>query len=304
MIYSNNFESKIGFGDIRQLLRSKCLSTLGKEMTDNISLSTNPDTINEWLTQVREFRLLTSETDSLPLNYFFDVRESVARLRLEGTHLEADELFDLRRSLDTISGLIDIFNRNEAGEETNRYPALRRLTDGIESFPMLTRHIDMILDKYGKIKDNASSTLLNIRRELASTEGSVSRVLNAIRRSAQSEGLVDKDVAPTMRDGRLEMPVAPGLKRRIKGIVHDESASGKTVFIEPAEVVEANNRVRELEADERREIIRILTEFANLARPYVAEILMSYKFLAKVDFIRAKAELAWMTGAIEPSVLP
>ncbi|MDY5125819.1 MAG: Smr/MutS family protein [Prevotella sp.] len=304
MIYPNNFESKIGFGDIRQLLRSKCLSTLGKEMTDNISLSTNPDTINEWLTQVREFRLLTSETDSLPLNYFFDVRESVARLRLEGTHLEADELFDLRRSLDTISGLIDIFNRNEAGEETNRYPALRSLTDGIESFPMLTRHIDMILDKYGKIKDNASSTLLNIRRELASTEGSVSRVLNAILRSAQSEGLVDKDVAPTMRDGRLVIPVAPGLKRRIKGIVHDESASGKTVFIEPAEVVEANNRVRELEAEERREIIRILTEFANLARPYVAEILMSYKFLAKVDFIRAKAELAEMTGAIEPTVLP
>lgn len=128
-------------------------------------------------------------------------------------------------------------------------------------FPQLITRINNILDKFGKIKDNASSELLRIRRELTSTTGSISRSLNAILRNAQSEGYVDKDVTPTMRDGRLVIPVAPGLKRKIKGIVHDESSTGKTVFIEPAEVVEANNRIRELEGEERREIIRILTDF-------------------------------------------
>lgn len=140
-----------------------------------------------------------------------------------------------------------------------------------------------------KIKDNASSELLRIRRELASTAGSISRSLNAILRNAQAEGYVDKDVTPTMRDGRLVIPVAPGLKRKIKGIVHDESSTGKTVFIEPAEVVEANNRIRELEGEERREIIRILTDFSIIIRPQVPAILQSYEFLAEIDFIRAKA---------------
>lgn len=132
--------------------------------------------------------------------------------------------------------------------------------------------------------------------------GNISRSLNSILRSAQSEGYVDKDVAPTMRDGRLVIPVAPGLKRKIKGIVHDESASGKTVFIEPAEVVEANNRIRELEGDERREIIRILTEFSNILRPSIPEILQSYEFLAEIDFIRAKSYFAIQTNSLKPTV--
>lgn len=156
-------------------------------------------------------------------------------------------------------------------------------------FPQLITRINNILDKFGKIKDNASSELLRIRRELASTAGSISRSLNAILRNAQAEGYVDKDVTPTMRDGRLVIPVAPGLKRKIKGIVHDESSTGKTVFIEPAEVVEANNRIRELEGEERREIIRILTDFSIIVRPQVPAILQSYEFLAEIDFIRAKA---------------
>lgn len=143
-----------------------------------------------------------------------------------------------------------------------------------------------------KIKDNASTELARIRRELASTMGSISRSLNSILRNAQSEGVVDKDVTPTMRDGRLVIPVAPALKRKIRGIVHDESASGKTVFIEPAEVVEANNRIRELEGDERREIIRILTDFSNQLRPSISDVLLSYEFLAEIDFIRAKALFA------------
>jgi Mismatch repair ATPase (MutS family) len=169
------------------------------------------------------------------------------------------------------------------------YPALQKLAGDIIVFPQLITRINNILDKFGKIKDNASSELLRIRRELASTAGSISRSLNAILRNAQAEGYVDKDVTPTMRDGRLVIPVAPGLKRKIKGIVHDESSTGKTVFIEPAEVVEANNRIRELEGEERREIIRILTDFSIIIRPQVPAILQSYEFLAEIDFIRAKS---------------
>ena len=168
----------------------------------------------------------------------------------------------------------------------------------------MIRRIDSILDKFGKIKDSATMTLAGIRHEIAQTEGSISRTLYTILHAAQRDGLVDKDVAPTMRDGRLVIPVAPGLKRRIKGIVHDESATGKTVFIEPTEVVEANNKVRELEAAERREIIRILTVFSDEVRPHVQEILDSYLFLAQIDLIRAKAELAQEMQAFEPQVKP
>lgn len=307
MIYPKTFENKIGFDEIRSLLRERCLSTLGKEMVDNIGFSDNADAISEWLQQIREFRRLQEEADDFPMQYFFDVREAVSRLRLEGTHLEESELFDLRRSLETICNIVNYLNRTEgedddSGERTYPYPALHRLTTDVMTFPQLTQSIDRILDKYGKIKDSASPELLNIRRELARTEGGISRTLNAILRSAQSEGLVDKDASPAIRDGRLVIPVTQGLKRKIRGIVHDESASGKTVFIEPAEVVEANNRIRELEADERREIIRILTEISRLIRPHVQPILESYKFLATIDMIRAKSEFARLTKSIEPNV--
>lgn len=310
MIYPANYENKIGFDEIRALLKERCLCTLGKEMVDNMTFSCDPDEINEWFEQVREFRRLQEDADDFPLQYFFDVRASVARIRLEGTHLEENELFDLRRSLDTICNIVNYLNRSDDGEtnedgETERiypYPALHKLAADVLTFPQLVMRIDQILDKFGKIKDNASPELATIRRELAKTEGGISRTLYSILRSAQSEGLVEKDVTPTLRDGRLVIPVAPGLKRKIKGIVHDESASGKTVFIEPTEVVEANNKIRELENDERREIIRILTDFAKLVRPYVPQILDSYKLLATIDLIRAKAELAKKTKALEPKV--
>lgn len=305
MIYPKTFESKLGFDEVRTLLRERCLSTLGKDMVDAVAVSGDAAVINEWLAQVREFRRLQEEADDFPLRYFFDVREAVARLRLEGTHLDEAELFDLRRSLDTICAIVAYLNR-DGGEDGGAgewpYPALHRLTEGVETFPQLVQRIDQILDKFGKVKDTASPALADIRRELARTEGTISKTLYSILRSAQSEGLVDKDVTPAMRDGRLVIPVSPGLKRRIRGIVHDESASGKTVFVEPAEVVEANNRIRELESEERREIIRILTEFAKQVRPYVAPILNSYKFLAKIDLIRAKAELARLIKGIEPDV--
>lgn len=303
MIYPENFENKIGFNEIRALLRQRCLCTLGKEMIDKMSFSDNASTVNEWLAQVREFRRIKEEGENFPLQYFFDVRESVSRLRLEGTRLEENELFDLRRSMETICGIVSFLSASDDEENPSyKYPALQRLTENVRTFPDLVRQIDKIIDKFGRMRDNASPALADIRRSLAQTEGSISRTLNSILRSAQSEGLVEKDAAPALRDGRLVIPVAPAMKRKIRGIVHDESATGKTVFIEPAEVVEANNRIRELEAEERREVIRILTEFAKTVRPHVSDILYSYHFLALIDMIRAKTELASLIKATEPTV--
>ncbi len=313
MIYPKNFEHKIGFDDIRTLLKERCQSSLGRDMVDEMQFSTNADEVNEWLQQANEFRRLKETTDDFPMQYFFDMRESIARIRLANTHLEEDEVFDLRRSLETISNIVNYLQRKEESgkwkensseaEYTPLFPALYRLTTDIQTFPAMIRRIDSILDKFGRIKDGASMTLAGIRHELQKTEGSISRTLYTILHAAQRDGLVDKDAAPTLRDGRLMIPVAPGLKRKINGIVHDESATGKTVFIEPAEVVEANNRVRELEAEERREVIRILTVFSDEVRPHVKEILDSYRFLAIIDLIQAKCELAKLTKAFEPKVI-
>ena len=306
VIYPNNFEKKIGFDEIRALLKERCLSTLGKEKVDEMAFSTDIDVVNEWQEQIREFRRLQDEHDDFPMQYFFDVRESIKRIRLENTHLEEDEVWDLRRSLQTIANIVK-YLRKESGDGSQEsgdysYPALYRMTEGVTTFPAMIRRIDSILDKFGKIKDSASMTLASIRHDLQKTEGSISRTLYTILHAAQKDGLVDKDVTPAVRDGRLVIPVAPGVKRKINGIVHDESATGKTVFIEPTEVVEANNKVRELEAAERREIIRILTVFSDEVRPHVIEILGSYEFLAQIDLLHAKAELAKLTKAFEPEV--
>ncbi|MBR6446411.1 MAG: Smr/MutS family protein [Prevotella sp.] len=295
MIYPKNFESKIGFTEIRRLLRGECLSTLGSGKVDEIGFSDDAAEVNEWLRQVQEFRAIQEADEDFPLSYFFDLRAPVARVRPENTHLEASELFDLRRSLETIHDIVKFLEKDE-------YPALRRLCDGIATFPELIAHIDRILDKFGHVRDNASPELARIRQTLAKTENGISHTLHSILRAAQSEGIVEKDVSPTMRDGRLMIPVVPGQKRKIKGIVHDESASGRTVFIEPAEVVEANNKIRELKAEEFREIIVILTEITREIRPHIKEILESYQFLATIDLIRAKAELARQFKAIEPVV--
>lgn len=302
MIYPHNFEQKIGFDEIRRLLKEKCLSTLGEGRVDGMVFSDAFDEVEERLNQTTEFVRIIQEEDSFPDQFFFDVRPSLKRIRVEGMYLDEQELFDLRRSLETIRDIVRLLGSGEEDGESSPYPNLQRLAGDIAVFPQLVTRINGILNQYGKIKDNASSELLRIRRELASTAGSISRSLNAILRNAQSEGYVDKDVTPTMRDGRLVIPVAPGLKRKIKGIVHDESSSGKTVFIEPAEVVEANNRIRELEGEERREIIRILTDFSNTLRPSIPDILQSYEFLAEIDFIRAKAYFALQIHALKPAV--
>ena len=305
MIYPQNFEQKIGFDQIRQLVKGKCLSTLGMERVDEMAFSDDYREIDRRLEQVMEFISILQGEDDFPSQYFFDVRPSLKRIRVEGLYMDESELFDLRRSLETIRDVVRFLRQtdDEEDEEAHSpYPALYELAGEVMVFPILIARINDILDKFGKVKDNASPELLRIRRELAATTGSISRSLNSILRTAQAEGYVEKDVTPTMRDGRLVIPVAPGMKRKIRGIVHDESATGKTVFIEPAEVVEANNRIRELEGEERREIIRILTDFSSVVRPHVPALLQSYEFLAEVDFIRAKALWGMETGSGKPSL--
>lgn len=301
MIYPNGFEEKIGFDEVRSHLKEHCLSTLGKERVDGLSFLTDATVINDHLLRVREFRRMMEQEERLPLQFFYDVREAVSRLRLAGTHIDERELFDLRRSQQTVIELVALLNKRD--DEEYRYPTLQQLTEDVQTLPLLMRRIDQVLDKYGHICDDASPELQRIRKELSRTAGSISSILNNILRGAQSEGLVDKDVTPTLRDGRLVIPVAPAMKRRLRGIVHDESATGKTIFIEPAEVVEANNHIRELEGDERREVIRILTELSDELRPHVPTLMSSYHLLAEIDLIQAKARWSEKTGATEPKVL-
>ncbi|MDR0429109.1 MAG: Smr/MutS family protein [Tannerellaceae bacterium] len=300
MTYPQNFEQKTGFDKVRRLIGEKCLSPLGEEKVAEMSFSADYHTVSELLNQTDEFVRILRGKDEFPAAYFFDVRYSLKRIRPEGTFLEEKELFDLKRSLQTINDIVRFFHVPD-GEEAG-YPALTTLAGDIQVFPQLINKTDAILDKFGRVKDNASPALSQIRKEMASTMSGISKSLQSILRAAQAEGVVDKDVAPTMRDGRLMIPVAQAYKRKIRGIVHDESASGKTVFVEPEVVVEANNRIRELEGDERREIMKILIEFTDMVRPMAPDILQSYEFLAEIDFIRAKALFAEQIHAIRPDM--
>ncbi len=299
MFYPENFEQKIEFTKIRQLLAQQCLSSLGRERADEMRFSADFAEIDVWLSQTDEFLHILQEEDAFPSDNFYDVRDALRRVRVAGSWIEQNVLSELNKSLQAIISIVRFFTSDE--EKQARYPQLMALTENVFVSPEISKKIERIIDNFGQIKDSASPQLGAIRREMTSTLNGISRSLNSILRKAQAEGFVEKDVAPSMRDGRLVIPVNPSFKRKIKGIVHDESASGKTVYIEPSEVVEANNRIRELENDERREIIRILTEFTDYLRPFLPDLLHSYEFLAEIDFIRAKAKFALQINAIKPA---
>ena len=299
MLYPSHIEQKIAFTNIRQLLKDRCVSSLGEEKVDEIQFSSDYAAVMRLLSQTDEMlRVLTTDADELPIGDFYDVRPALSRVRIEGLFLDELEVFDLRRALEAVRRLVAFLTKHEA----EVYPHLHELVNGIETFPLIINRIDSILNKFGKIKDNASSELARIRKDVFQVQSSISRTLNSILRQAQADGYVEKDVAPTMREGRLVIPVSPAFKRKVNGIVHDESATGKTVFIEPQQVVEANNRLRELEGEERREIMRILVEFTNFVRPHTQEIFASQYFLGQIDFLRAKALFGIEIKAIKPRV--
>ena len=304
MLYPDNFEYKLRFDIVRQQLSEACLCPLGTERVEQMEFISNYDRLTILLRQTSEFVTVLQE-DDFPDQHFFDVRPSLKRIRIAHTFLDERELFDLQRSLSTICDIVTFLKKGhelDNGGTVFTYPTLHALSVDVRTFPQVVKRIGQILDKFGNIKDTASPTLADIRHNIATTTNSISRSLQNILKAAKSDGLVDKDIAPTMRDGRLVIPVAPALKRKIRGIVHDESDTGKTVYIEPAEVVEANNRIRELESEERREIMRILLEFADTLRPEVQDIIYSYEFLADIDFIRAKARFAIANNCREPKI--
>ena len=298
MTYPQNIEQKIDFQVIRDCLKSCCTSSLGKERVDEMLWVNHYKTVQNRLAHLREMmNVLTDSSLSFPQGDIYDLREALARIRVEGLFMDENELFSLRKMLDYVGQLERFFTLLDR----EKYPLLASLP--LTSFPNhLIVAIDRIIDRYGKMKDSASPELARIRKDIAQSQGSVSRALNAILRQAQADGLLDKDAAPTMREGRLVLPVPPAYKRKIGGIVHDESATGKTVFIEPQQVVEANNRIRELEGEERRERMRILLEMTEYIRPEISHVLASEEFLADVDFLRAKALFAEDIEAIVPEV--
>lgn len=298
MTYPQNIEQKIDFQVIRDCLKSCCTSSLGKERVDEMLWVNHYKTVQNRLAHLREMMsVLTDSSLSFPQGDIYDLREALARIRVEGLFMDENELFSLRKMLDYVGQLERFFTLLDR----EKYPLLASLP--LMSFPShLIVAIDRIIDRYGKMKDSASPELARIRKDIAQSQGSVSRALNAILRQAQADGLLDKDAAPTMREGRLVLPVPPAYKRKIGGIVHDESATGKTVFIEPQQVVEANNRIRELEGEERRERMRILLEMTEYIRPEISHVLASEEFLADVDFLRAKALFAEDIEAIVPEV--
>jgi DNA mismatch repair protein MutS2 len=296
LVYPDNFESKIGFDKIRELIKGRCLSDLGRELVDEIRFISHYEQLSENLSLVDEFVTIQREMENFPTSYYFDLREALSKIRIEGRFLEVQELFDLKRSLETISGIVRFLKNTKE----DQFPCLKRLLSGVQVYPYIIDRIDAILTKYGKIKDNASPELSRIRKDLLSKQSGVSKRLQSILKKAQDDGLVEEDASVAIRDGRAVIPVSSSLKRRMNGIVHDESATGKTSYIEPAEVVELNNEIRELEYAEIREIVKILTIFSNDIRPYLPDLMQAYEFLGKIDFIRAKAILAIDFNAIKP----
>lgn len=316
MIYPENFERKIGFNEIRTLLKGRCLSALGTEWVDKqLHFMTKVEDIQQALDEAREFKLFSEQTEEEVETEFFDVREPLLRIRPERTYLEELDLFNLKRSIKSVLSYALLFTKrkdeeadNDAEERGNidvnnyLYPALGKMAAEVAVFPDLVRRIDSILNKYGKVKDTASSELLSLRHQIEITTRGISHSLRSIITEAQTSGLIDRDVTPTLRDGRLVIPVAPALKRKIRGIVHDESATGKTVFIEPAAVVDANNKIRTLRAAERREVIRILQELTAEIRPHVSALIDSLHFLAHVDYLRALLALSALFNSVIPQI--
>lgn len=296
MLYPRDIEEKIGFDKIRQLLKNHCISTLAQEEIEQIAFSCDFDAIVAQLTPIDEATRLLNDGTALPIGDTADLRPMCTRTRIEGTFLEMADIDKIRNNCRQMQQIADFLDKID----TQRFPTLRHTAGELMLFPDILREIDNILDKFGNIKDNASPALAQIRHDLRSAQLRISRTLHTILHQAQADGIVEKDASPTMRDGRVVIPVPAMNKRLIGGIVHDESATGKTAYIEPGAVVEANNRLRELESAEQHEIRRILMQFTDMVRPRYPELLASTQRMAQIDALQAKAKFAQRIKAIRP----
>lgn len=300
MIYPRGFENKIGFASVRESVKSKCLTAPGADLSaERIVFSTDYNSLLAELEATAEMLAIErgSDASELPIGRVADLRSALASVRIDGTFLPADDLRKLRDTLEAISAIGRFFRREEPAR---LYPRLAAKAAPLTEFPEIVRAIDRVIDRYGNVLDSASPELGDIRRQLASASGAIAATMRRVLASAVAAGLVDADVTPSVRDGRMVIPVSPMNKRKIQGIVHDESASGKTIFIEPAEVVQTNNRLRELQMEERREIARILTSLTAELRPLIPDMVDSYNIVVEFDFIRAKALYAIEVGGTMP----
>ncbi len=299
MLYPPNFEEKTGFNQIREMLGEACISSLGRSYADKLSFSSNFTLIQRLLEQTEEFRQILLDNEQYPATNYFDPFHIFDRIKLEGTFAEPDELGEIRASLITIQEVIRFLEKKK-NEEQYKYPQLKELTENIFIDSAILNETDRIIDEKNQVRNNASQELSAIRRRKAELENQASRRINQLFSQAKKDGWVASDSELALRNGRLVIPVPVAFKRKIKGFVHDQSSTGQTAFLEPEEVFETNNEIRQLELDERREIVRILKEFADFLRPSLPDLKSAYQFLGKIDFIRAKAKVAFEMDAQKP----
>lgn len=303
MVYPQDFESKIGFDTIRHTLARLCTSRISRDIVSGMSFSTDFEHVMHSLKSVREMMDIRSSELPFPALSSHDVMPYLTEIRAENSFMSADRLYKLLQTLVSFAEVRAFFDAETEDEvKEHPYPELSRDAEALAQFPHLVRVISNAIDKFGEIKDTASPSLYEVRQSIRRATGSMQRAMRRVMDSAVASGIVDKDASPAIRDGRMVIPVAAGLKRRINGIVHDESATGKTVFIEPAEVVEAGNRLRELQMEEKREETAVLISIAAEIRPYADDIAASCKVLGMLDFIRAKAAFAADVNAVLPHI--
>ena len=300
MIYPARFEEKIGFDKIRELISAECISPMGIQFVNKIRFSSNAEVIVKMLEQTVEFKQVLQFGKPFPSSDFFDMREILRGIQTPGSYIEKEALFDLRTSLRTISEVltyIDKLNHHD-------FPQLRLLTDELYFPADVLKSADKIIDDKGEIKDNASDKLYDIRKQIVSRQRQVLKATKKAFEVAKKSGWIPENAEITVRNGRAVIPVKASDKRALHGLIHDESATGQTVFVEPGESFEINNQIRELENEERREIIKILTRFTDLLRPHLNDLFQLYRFLGLIDFIRAKAMVAIKTEGHKPIVSP
>ena len=297
MIYPANFEQKIGFDRLREQVAARCTMRAACARLAGETFSTSAREIARRLTLADEMRLLLDMEHEFPGGEYPDVDHIVAKLRVEGSFLDVEEVVTLHRALTVVGGIVAfILNREE------QYPALHARSRGVAAFPEIVQRIDAIVDRFGNVKDNASPGLLEIRRAVREREGQAAKRLQAVLSAAKNAGIVDADAQISIREGKAVIPVAAANKRKLQGFIHDESATGRTFYVEPVEVVEINNELRELEYAERREIVRILSEFTDSVRPDAELIADSGDYLAEIDMLRAKGRWASENGCVKPIV--
>ncbi|WP_295938161.1 Smr/MutS family protein [uncultured Alistipes sp.] len=297
MIYPANFEQKIGFDRLREQVAARCSMRAARERIAAEGFSTSVQEIGRRLMLADEMRLLLDMERDFPGGEYPDVDHVVAKLRVEGAFLDVEEVVILHRALTVVSGVTTFINNRE-----ELYPALYVRSRGVEAFPDIVRRIDAIVDRFGNVKDNASPALQEIRRAIREREGQAAKRLQAVLSAAKNAGIVDADAQLSIRDGKAVIPVSAANKRKLQGFIHDESATGRTFYVEPIEVVEINNELRELEYAELREIVRILAEFTDSVRPEAELIAESGDYLAEVDMLRAKGRWASENGCVKPII--